>query len=131
MQQELFIIAYIGVSAGNALDAARRAGYKGNNNTLKVTGHNLLTRTNIQQEIQRRQALMLKNTPLDLDWWRRQMMSRFDHCTKPKLDSEGKPGQIAVDETNARGYGEILGRHIGAFEEDNRQRQNQIAIVLR
>lgn len=38
VKQQLFIEAYLGVSRGNATDAARRAGYKGNDKTLGVVG---------------------------------------------------------------------------------------------
>ena len=37
-KQQAFVDAYCGPSKGNATDAARRAGYKGSDNTLRVVG---------------------------------------------------------------------------------------------
>jgi phage terminase small subunit len=51
-KQRLFIEEYL-VDL-NAAGAARRAGYKGNNQTLRVVGHENLTKPNIRSEIERR-----------------------------------------------------------------------------
>lgn len=43
-KQQAFVEAYAGPSQGNATDAARRAGYKGSDATLKVTGAKTLAK---------------------------------------------------------------------------------------
>lgn len=51
VKQQKFIDAY----AGNATEAARIAGYKGDNSTLRSIGAQNLTKLNIQEAIQERQ----------------------------------------------------------------------------
>ena len=41
-RQQAFVAAYVGAAKGNATEAARIAGYNGNDNVLGVTGHELL-----------------------------------------------------------------------------------------
>jgi len=66
-------------------------------------------------------------TGWDVEKWQQECVSRFEHCIQPRSED----GRVAVDETNAKGYLDLLGRHIGAYEADNRQRADRIAIVLR
>lgn len=53
-KQLQFIDFYLGISNGNATDAARRAGYEGNDNVLGVTGNDNLRNPKITEEISRR-----------------------------------------------------------------------------
>ena len=53
-RQRLFVEAYIGEANGNATEAARIAGYSGNDNALGVVGHGLLRNSKIQSLITRR-----------------------------------------------------------------------------
>lgn len=46
-KQQLFVEAYLGVASGNATEAARLAGYAGNDNTLKSVGAENLTKPDI------------------------------------------------------------------------------------
>lgn len=55
-KQELFIEYLLGESAGNATDAARKAGYMGDDRTLAVTGHRLLRNPNVAARVQARLA---------------------------------------------------------------------------
>lgn len=50
-KQSLFIAYYVGESNHNATDAARRAGYKGNPNTLKQVGAENLAKPYIREAI--------------------------------------------------------------------------------
>ena len=54
-KQALFVEAYCGEAAGNATEAARLAGYKGNRRTLAAVGYENLRRSTI--------AKLLKKTP--------------------------------------------------------------------
>jgi len=53
LKQQKFVDAYLGEANGNATEAARLAGYAGNDNTLRVVGHQNLTNPNIRAEIAR------------------------------------------------------------------------------
>ena len=52
-KQRLFVQYY----CGNATDAARLAGYKGNDNTLSIVGFENLRKPNVQAAIQARQEM--------------------------------------------------------------------------
>ena len=52
-KQRLFVQYY----CGNATDAARKAGYKGNDNTLSIVGFENLRKPNVQAAIQARQEI--------------------------------------------------------------------------
>ena len=52
-KQRLFVQYY----CGNATDAARKAGYKGNDNTLSIVGFENLRKHNVQAAIQARQEM--------------------------------------------------------------------------
>jgi phage terminase small subunit len=54
LKQKAFADYYI--ETGNATEAARRAGYKGRNNTLAVTGNENLRKPNISAYISKRMA---------------------------------------------------------------------------
>lgn len=55
-KQELFIEAYLGKANGNATEAARLAGYKGNDVTLATVGTENLRKPQIAQAIKERLA---------------------------------------------------------------------------
>lgn len=52
LKQRLFVEAYLGVSKGNGTDAARKAGYKGNDNTLHTVAQENLRKPAIAAAIQ-------------------------------------------------------------------------------
>lgn len=52
---------FIEVYNGNATEAARIAGYEGDDNTLGVTGHELLRNPKIKAEIDKREEANLKS----------------------------------------------------------------------
>ena len=58
-KQSLFIAYYIGESDGNATDAARKAGYAGNQRTLISVGNENLTKPNIKAAIALQQKAMM------------------------------------------------------------------------
>lgn len=65
-KQQAFINAYLGEARFNATEAARIAGYEGNDNVLGVTGHENLRNPKIAAEINRRmnEAAMSANEVL-------------------------------------------------------------------
>lgn len=60
IKQQRFINAYMGEAKGNATQAARLAGYKGNGDTLKQVGAENLAKPYIKAEIER----LTRNDPL-------------------------------------------------------------------
>lgn len=55
-RERRFVEAYMGEAAGNGTAAAKRAGYKGSPNVLKVQANRLLTKANVQEAIAERAA---------------------------------------------------------------------------
>jgi hypothetical protein len=127
LKQSMFAQAYVGQALGNATQAAALAGYKGTPGYLSVIGHKLVINGKVRAEIARLQEEIGKDK--GIGWWRGQVLGRIAHCTQHRDDAD--PKSAAVDETNGKGYIELYGRHIGAFEEDNRQKSDEIAILLR
>jgi phage terminase small subunit len=62
-KQRRFVEAYMGKAAGNATEAARLAGYKGSENTLKAVGSENLTKPDIAAAVKKR----VESDPLILD----------------------------------------------------------------
>lgn len=56
LKQQRFIEAYLGDAAGNATEAARQAGYRGNDKTLGVVGWENLNKPKISRAIAKRRA---------------------------------------------------------------------------
>jgi len=54
-KQRKFVEAFMGPAKGNATEAARIAGYSGNDATLRNAGSRLLTNANISEAIKERQ----------------------------------------------------------------------------
>lgn len=72
-RQQRFVLAY----DGNATEAARKAGYEGDSNTLGVTGFELLRNPNIKTAIDARMAEVkrkLIGSKLDRQKWLRDVM---------------------------------------------------------
>lgn len=54
-KQRKFVEAYMGQTAGNATEAARLAGYGGDDNALAAAGSRLLRNAKVQRAVQERQ----------------------------------------------------------------------------
>ena len=65
LKQRLFVEAYVGKAAGNATEAARLAGYKGSDRTLKVIGSENLTKPDIRDAVSVRVDKALKTMSAD------------------------------------------------------------------
>lgn len=106
-KQRRFVEAYMGEAAGNATEAARIAGYTGDDVTLRVTAHENLTKPNIREAIESRiDADPLVATRFDRQrFWSRVMAGK-------ELDGD-KPAQMR-DRLKAS---ELLARSQGDFVE--------------
>jgi len=67
LKQQAFIDAYMGESRGNATDAARRAGYKGSDRVLQVTGTHNLSKPMIAAAIDKRRQELDKSRILTIE----------------------------------------------------------------
>lgn len=65
-KQNAFVAAYIGSAKGNATEAARIAGYKGNDETLRAVGHENLTKPHIAAQIAAHRATIESRAIADL-----------------------------------------------------------------
>jgi hypothetical protein len=79
------------------------------------------------QAVEAKRREFMAATGWDCQKWQQECVSRFEHCVQPRSED----GAIAIDETNAKAYLDMLGRHTGAYAEDNSQRAERIAIILR
>lgn len=140
-KQQAFINAYIGEANGNGTQAARLAGYKGSDDTLRSVARENLTKPHIAAEIERRQQAARERAGLTLDWlverlmriadvniadfgvWQGAWFRLHDSTTVPRELAyaisevrEGKHG-IAVKFHSKTQALEMLGRHLGAFKD--------------
>jgi len=102
-------------SFGNGTESARRAGYKGNDNTLSQTAIKLVRNGRIIAEKQRIQAETSKNIDLDRD----AIIKRFVSIANSAQANNG-------DKLRAN---ENLAKIIGLYEADNRQRTDNIQLM--
>lgn len=65
-KQELFVSEYL--KTGNATEAARRAGYKGNDNTLAQVGNENLRKPNVVELIKSKETERSKRLELEEDF---------------------------------------------------------------
>lgn len=68
MKQMAFCVHYVSASVNlNATEAARRAGYKGNDNTLGTVGFENMLKPAIRDEIDRRMAIALSGADITVE----------------------------------------------------------------
>ncbi len=107
----------------NATKAALTAGYS--QKTAGQIGHNLLQEAEVQAYISERQERVMRK----LDWSFEKLLMKFgevaDKCmqAEPVRDSQGTPtGEFKFDASNVNRAYENIGKHLGFFEADNKQR---------
>jgi len=104
-RQQRFVEAF--ASCGNATEAARVAGFTGNDVTLRNTAHQLRGKPHVAAEIERAQRKQAALQNLTLDWWRREVYDGYTRCVE------------AGDRSNAVRHLELAGKHVGAFVEQS------------
>ena len=110
LKQQRFVAAYMGESQGNATDAARRAGYKGTDQTLGAVGAENLKKPQIVSAIQD----ATKDDPLI---WGRDELQRF----WTEL-AQGQGGDETKDRLKAS---ELLGKSQAVFIQRVEVKQTQ------
>lgn len=90
-KQEAFVAAYL--KTGNATQAAREAGYKGNENTLRSVGAENRAKPAVARAIEAAQAARSERLELEADFELRRAIELLDMCMKPHqvVDMFGKP----------------------------------------
>ena len=77
-KQQRFVSEYL--KTGNATEAAKAAGYKGNNNTLRVVGAENLTKPNVIEAIEKRNAKRNERFELEEDYELRMLHQISEEC---------------------------------------------------
>ncbi len=123
-KQRKFVEAYMGKAEGNGVEAARLAGYKGNDNTLAAIASENLRKPKIASAIEERQ----EGDPLVADREERQRfftsVMRGTGCRRPVKTMVGllrdKDGNVVTEDPLAKDRikaAELLGKMNGDFVE--------------
>ncbi len=90
-KQALFVAEYL--KTGNATEAARKAGYKGNDNTLRVVGQENLLKPAVARAVEEHQKKRDERLELEEDFELKRAIELLDMCMKPKqvYDMKGAP----------------------------------------
>jgi len=119
----------------NGTQAAIRAGYS--EKTARSIGSELLTKPDIQDYIKSRQESLQQKTGITQEWVLNRFKEISDRCMQAepvmiKIDGVLKEsGEYQFDSSGANKATEMLGRHIGFFEIDNKQsREPKIVKVV-
>ncbi|WP_293914635.1 MULTISPECIES: terminase small subunit [unclassified Sphingobacterium] len=129
-KQLKFVEAYL--LNPNAKDAAISAGYS--EKTAKEKGYQLLQIPELSEIIKSRQAIISEKTGIDKEWVLNRFKEISDRCmtVEPvmiKVDGEWvESGEYQFDSAGANKATEMIGKHIGFFETDNKQKQSQIDV---
>jgi hypothetical protein len=97
IKQHLWVDAYLGSANGNGVAAARRAGYKGNDNVLAVTANDNLRNPKIRAEIER----ILKQSAIGRD----ELLKRLSDLARQEPEKYDPIRALA-----------LLGRYHGLFD---------------
>ena len=106
-RQRLFVQHYV-ANGGNASAAAREAGYRGTDGAIRVQAHRMLTSVNVQNAIDEHQQQFAKSAEglkLTPDWVLGELRANYHAAKQDKQYSAANRSL------------ELLGRHLGLFEE--------------
>lgn len=110
----------------NATQAAIRAGYS--EKTAKQIAYENFTKPYIVDYIAERQAQLREKTLVSTEWVVKRLKEISDRCmtAEPVMirteDGMVESGEYKFDSSGANKATELLGRHIGIFEKDNKQK---------
>lgn len=118
----------------NATQAAIRAGYS--EKTAAVIGNENLIKPYISDYIKTRQQELSESTKITTEWVIKRLKEISDRCmtAEPVLVWENgikKPsGEYTFDSAGANRATELLGKHLGAFEADNKQKNDTVVVRI-
>ena len=107
-QRQRLIVQHYVANGGNASAAAREAGYRGTDGAIRVQAHRMLTSVNVQNAIAEHQQQIAKSAEglkLSPDWVLGELRANYRAAKQDK--------QYAAANRSL----ELLGRHLGLFEE--------------
>ncbi len=124
----------------NATQSAIRAGYS--EKTARSIGQENLTKPDIQEELRKRIKLLSEETGITVKYIINRLQEVSERCLQRKpvmvFDKEEKCMKQLVNEDdqgvwtfNASGANrslELLGKHLGIFEQDNNQQEAKVII---
>jgi phage terminase small subunit len=121
----------------NATQAAIRAGYS--EKTAKEIGYEHLTKPHIQEYISELKKKVSERLELSVDWVVNRLKDISDRCMQaepvmifdPDSRSYVESGEYKFDSSGANKATELLGKHLGAFEKDNKQKSTIVKTVLK
>ncbi|MCZ6718237.1 MAG: terminase small subunit [Gammaproteobacteria bacterium] len=106
MKQMAFCVYYVSASVNlNATEAARRAGYKGNDNTLGTVGFQNMLKPAIRGEIDRRMAIALSGAEITVE------------NTLKRLTMLGKMAQETGQYASAVRCAELQGKYLNMWTD--------------
>lgn len=110
--------------------AAERAGIQGDNR--RIIAWQMLQIPEVQDYIEQRQNEIAEKAEINAIWVRKRFKEISDRCvqSEPVLDSEGnETGEYRFDSSGANKATEMLGKIIGVFDADNKQKQTNINLM--
>jgi len=117
----------------NATQAAIRAGFS--EKTARSQGQRLLTNVDIQNHLQSAKEKLSEKTELTQEWVLNRFKDISDRCMQAvpvmERNDEGilvESGEYKFDSSGANKATEMIGKLIGAFEIDNKQKKNTITV---
>lgn len=120
----------------NGTQAAIRAGYAPN--TANEQSSQLLAKLNIQERIKELQEKVANKLEISQEWVARRFKEISDRCmqAEPVMIPDGNGGMIEsgeykFDSSGANKATEMLGKHLGFFERDNKQKMDKIIVTLK
>lgn len=118
----------------NATQAAIRSGYS--EKTAMEQGYQLLQKTSVQQHIQERQKKLSDKLELTTEWVLTRLKEISDRCVQAEpvmvrnMDGQlVESGEYKFDSSGANKATELIGKHLGIFEADNKQKTSHIIKV--
>jgi phage terminase small subunit len=119
----------------NATQAAIRAGYS--KNTAMEQGYQLLHKTSVQGKITELRATVSNNLNISAEWVITRLKEISDRCVQAEpvmmRAADGslvESGEYKFDSSGANKATELIGRHLGIFEADNKQKSSVINVNL-
>lgn len=94
----------------------------------RTCAHEILTNPNVQKVLRRLRNERMSRTLITSDWVLTKIVQLIERCmqSQPVLDDDGNPtGEYKFDSAGAAKGLQMLMKHMGLFEKDNRQKVGQ------
>ena len=127
LKQQRFVNYYVGECAGNATQAAIKAGYS--QDTAYSIAEENLRKPEISAAIAEREHNATVSAGIDAELIKRMLLDVAQQAAKVQIivDKEGNVKEMQ-DAASAARCLELLGRALGVFEADNKQLRHKVSI---